>query len=761
MSRSDKIAAKSQRRLKCFATTCVRIARVATTPGLTTYFFWMAVFYLSTGIFCLLSLPDDFKHLCTIEASLNYGPANEDGSMVFRQPLDDDVACGGCRDSLLLCGKASKCWQYAVNLTLMVFDPTLKTQSATFETAAADLVCNDVVATSDDPVEMLDQLFKLAAEHVSYIEVTTACISFHCNVLENAYNVMWGGTSKGKKGIVSAVQSDLISTGGECTNTFGMKPASESSSCPCDSLTMLSKQSANFEELCVTQNVKFQRSLFIRELLHAPPCLQLAILDQETEYADIMQGFIHADNCTQYLAGTETAQEWFLQISDSLYQHEVLGEAISVPLYCKKIMCQAFADTLPLIDGTPYKNEVQKASASRCSWEEGLLAAVTMEQLTAVAKMCASFVYLRLQTAGAIAKKICENVKKPANLEICNLTATPAPTVGDAIRRLTPNVAPPERRSAPQEEQASAGAPEVRRQASTKKQGATVGAAATRRCEGGRCLAAPLPAASRRPASPTSAAPTDSAARAAQAAQPASLTRWPGARRRPAAKGEARRGPKVSGGELAGAPEAARRLQVVQTAYTYTAWSQCTCYQQCVSGVQTRSVTCPTGVKCSGTEPAAAQSCKCWHCAKCNSYYVILVFALGYGVQGIIGALLWIAFWMVSQFDEEDWSGVGICTKILGFWCKFLPGAVRFFTFFTFIILAVILYMAFIPGFRQSDCKAARFQAIAIVVAFVWLLQLFFGVIMSRRQPMPPWLHNSSQNKTIRAMCRPCRSIGP
>jgi len=209
----------------------------------------------------------------------------------------------------------------------------------------------------------------------------------------------------------------------------------------------------------------------------------------------------------------------------------------------------------------------------------------------------------------------------------------------------------------------------------------------------------------------------------------------------------------------------ARELQAVQD-FEVGEWSKCACMQTCGEGIQTRSVECPsdpTGNSCHQPKPSQVRPCQCTHCASCNMKYTTVLFAFLYIAQGSVAFLLWLAFWMISSYyDEDDFSDVRCFSKILGCFCKFLPGIVRFFTFSTFVFLGVILTQAFLPVFGQSDCKeSARFQFMAVLVTVTWSLQMILGVYMRKHNPMPPWLHNQSTNPTARFLCRPCRALGP
>merc|ERR1712151_432407 len=208
-----------------------------------------------------------------------------------------------------------------------------------------------------------------------------------------------------------------------------------------------------------------------------------------------------------------------------------------------------------------------------------------------------------------------------------------------------------------------------------------------------------------------------------------------------------------------------RNLQAVQD-FEVGEWGKCTCMQTCGAGIQTRSVVCPsdaTEQSCHQPKPSDVQPCQCTHCASCNMKYTTVLFAGLYVMQGSAAFFLWLAFWMISsRFEEDDFADVHFFSKVLGCFCKFLPGIVRFFTFSTFVFLGVILAQAFLPVLGQSDCKESkRFQFMSVLVTLTWFLQMFLGVFMRKYNPMPPWLHQRSTSSTVRFLCRPCRALGP
>jgi hypothetical protein len=195
--------------------------------------------------------------------------------------------------------------------------------------------------------------------------------------------------------------------------------------------------------------------------------------------------------------------------------------------------------------------------------------------------------------------------------------------------------------------------------------------------------------------------------------------------------------------------------------YKVAEWSRCTCYQQCESGVQSRSVTCPQGVTCEGALPPNARTCVCSHCAKCSNFYVIVAFSCAFAFEGFCMLVLCVNFWFASSRDEDQWSQIGIGTKLMGITCKTLPPIIRFMTFFTAAAVCVILYQAYLPGFDQDDCKSRTYQEMAVLVTILWSLMCCLGMYMARREPMPPYLHSQSQSRAIRMLCCPCRKLGP
>lgn len=219
------------------------------------------------------------------------------------------------------------------------------------------------------------------------------------------------------------------------------------------------------------------------------------------------------------------------------------------------------------------------------------------------------------------------------------------------------------------------------------------------------------------------------------------------------------------GGGGSSAASAAQAMEDKKEDYVVSEWSQCTCYQQCVAGVQKRKVTCPEGSKCKTIVPPSARQCLCTHCSNCQVNLFMMVHALLYGAQGTFGIVTLLCFLYLSNYEEDDFTSTGYCTKCLGFLCKAFPFFVRILTFFTLLmtlLLCMTTYMSYLVDDFQPDCKeSASLVLHTMIVPALWLILALVGRFMHGNQPMPPWLHYRSRNKLILLLFSPCRKCGP
>jgi len=197
--------------------------------------------------------------------------------------------------------------------------------------------------------------------------------------------------------------------------------------------------------------------------------------------------------------------------------------------------------------------------------------------------------------------------------------------------------------------------------------------------------------------------------------------------------------------------------------YVVSDWSKCTCYQQCIPGVRTRSVRCSGGGSCKLPVPSSTKDCSCEHCADCKwVLIVIMVQYILFFFQALCSLILWLAFWSVSYLDEDDLCDMGICTKLTGCACKSLPFIVRLLTHCTFFTVMFLLLVTFQPSEFQSDCKQSdNLRQLVIVVTSVWIIQLMFGLYMKSTNAMVPWLYNATSEGAWKLITSTIRAIGP
>lgn len=115
------------------------------------------------------------------------------------------------------------------------------------------------------------------------------------------------------------------------------------------------------------------------------------------------------------------------------------------------------------------------------------------------------------------------------------------------------------------------------------------------------------------------------------------------------------------------------------------------------------------------------------------------------------------------MLEEDDLSDMRCGTKVLGFWCKFLPITIRIFTYSLFFFVIYTFAAAVLPlGGWESDCRANdSLKLHSLVSLVIWILQLIVGIYMKRNKPVPPWLYNAVAGGPVKILCAPLRAIGP
>ncbi|CAE8736801.1 unnamed protein product [Polarella glacialis] len=181
--------------------------------------------------------------------------------------------------------------------------------------------------------------------------------------------------------------------------------------------------------------------------------------------------------------------------------------------------------------------------------------------------------------------------------------------------------------------------------------------------------------------------------------------------------------PDATAAAPAAAPAASTAADDQLEAWSTTDWSKCTCYQQCVPGVTTRSVSCPVGVTCKRVKPPSAKACVCAHCSDCMVSWTVWGMAAGYGLNGIVGLLLFVAFLSVSGYDEDDYTDMRCCpTKTLGCICRSLPVIIKVMTYILLFATIALVVQAVVPvGEFSSDCKnSSALRSLSVGGVAIW-----------------------------------------
>lgn len=198
--------------------------------------------------------------------------------------------------------------------------------------------------------------------------------------------------------------------------------------------------------------------------------------------------------------------------------------------------------------------------------------------------------------------------------------------------------------------------------------------------------------------------------------------------------------------------------------YAVTEWSKCTCYQQCITGVKTRSVTCPEGDTCKLPKPPAAEACMCSHCALCDMSLPVMVFTYVYWAQGGLAILVAALFALISKYDADDFVDAGILLKFMGCWLKLLPLLLRVLVYVSLVFAMWIAVLAFVPlGFNADCLRNFNFFVLALILVGCWGAQLAVGMQVKRMNAVPAWLMSvaSNNSKFGKYVMGPLRAIGP
>jgi hypothetical protein len=201
--------------------------------------------------------------------------------------------------------------------------------------------------------------------------------------------------------------------------------------------------------------------------------------------------------------------------------------------------------------------------------------------------------------------------------------------------------------------------------------------------------------------------------------------------------------------------------------YTVGQWSQCTCYQACVQGIKTRSVTCLSEA-CRAPRPATSEKCECEHCSHCSVLFNTFVFFLSFFTQGIIALLVWLSLLYMNSIEEAALVRLSWFQWFLGFFVKQLPPLARLLILLNAAQALMMLFQTWVPESIiefQPDCNdvpALRF--LSIFLGLVMLALLIIGRVTRSFTRMMPYLYRPNRSASplpIRLFSKLQALLGP
>uniref|UniRef100_A0A7S1W041 Uncharacterized protein n=1 Tax=Alexandrium catenella TaxID=2925 RepID=A0A7S1W041_ALECA len=682
----------------------VRFTKFLLTANIEQFFLYNGILYMILGVITWVTIGNVRAFLCNIPAQVSL----------------EGIGCANCADNLLLCGKR-ECWRQAVNLTIQ--KDALTPDNFYFQArveSALDIDCNGIMVSSDSTLGLMSGMMdKRSATGGS--APTAACSSFNCKVFLNS--------------VLRTENTDLpgLSTD-TCTNTYGLKFASinEPSDCICaPEVTALNLGlSTQIAEFCGNMaNGLLGMEMYAQNLRKSKDqCYANSVIGHfEASMASgdgQASNFFAQRNCTYLTQQVYTVFEWFTlkEHEETLYVNGLTPFRFNPASTCVLDFCDIFNTTL---------------YSPSCNWpSEANLLSMTEADLNVVISNCPSKGF----TAQGVCAAISYGPSFCAQYVPAVVTTTVAGAGGASSRRLQELPAPVH----------GAGIPGPCSDGDEDGGHCSPGSADVMRAlhgglTGGPDALHPLPYHPR--------------------AAPLPRSPWP----RPFAADQAQGRRALA---PAGQPEA-RQLQAAAPAptppnndgledWTLSGYGRCQCLQQCVEGVQFRSVSCPSGMRCKEPKPATSQPCICGPCTDCHVDLVLRGMACTYWFQGVSCLLLCAAYYSVSSLTEDDMSDMRCVTKLLGCFCKAWPILVRIVVYVTLMFVAFFA-MAVIPGTGfMNDCHSSdALVLLTICTGVCFILQLTLGIIMKRKKTMPPWLYNSVKSGWATLIMVPIRAIGP
>jgi hypothetical protein len=677
------------------------------------YFFATAALYLTNAMLCMIMGAQTQAILCKIPGEYNTS-------------LGHTVGCGNCTDSLLMCDKQLKtggwCYKAAMNITVKkVTSGKKKSWKEPYEDASLDTVCNEKIVESNDPVQMLSVV--LLARQTTPTVPSDPCVTWHCYVMLTAVN-----------------HKDLSDESGVCTNTEGAKPSHLVSSCPCNGVLITPTIANNLNNACGPDAASLKTRVFRTAKGLKNDCLKESLTAAQAKVANAYSQTEKIADCATWLQSSNTHWDWFNSYDQYVNGGQRLPAGITAASFasCVTTFCVAFAEALgPSLSATCTWNTTDYIPLSTASAAKAVVICAdkphTVPSLTTVANIkaivCDKNKQYLADWATAAGLPSTTNWTSPPLAYICTeLTTTAA--AGTTATTATTTADPASSRRLSDEEELKE---------------AVKSHTGPENCDGAaQTVDTPSSGQRLRLEDLYGGVPEMETDAQWQTPSPASSSNMV----------------RLLQDAPAPSPPPAPDLPDWQVGD----WSQCVCWQQCITGVKKRSVQCNAG-SCKVPQPETKKKCLCTNCAACQVEMILMIFSLTLLVQGGCGLLLCLAFFWANSICEDDLAEVRCCSLYtpIGFLCKWFPLLSRLIVYVSMGQVLYLLLQAFVPFPMTYDCKAnLPFQMLVAASALMWVTTITYGIYMRRYRPLPAQLFVArSSSKIMGKLCFPFRCIGP
>jgi hypothetical protein len=201
--------------------------------------------------------------------------------------------------------------------------------------------------------------------------------------------------------------------------------------------------------------------------------------------------------------------------------------------------------------------------------------------------------------------------------------------------------------------------------------------------------------------------------------------------------------------------------------YTTGEWTQCTCYQACIQGIMTRTVTCMAEA-CKAPKPATSEKCECHHCSNCSVLFNAYLCEMSFLVQGGVALLVWLSLLYMASFEDAALVKLTWLQWFLGFFVKQLPPIARLLILFNLVQSVLMLFQTWVPESIvkfQPDCNdVPQLRFLSIFLAGVMFTLLSIGQVTRAFNRMMPYLYRpqrSGSSAPIRLFAKLQNLLGP